>query len=166
MSDSERSGAANRILLAIEPGAHAAALVKVAIQLARRVEAEVLVITVRERAFTRGLIWDVYPPGELAETVSQAIYELQRLGIRARGMVGMARVGHVADEIVSAALEYRVAEIVIGHPRRSFLSKLLASSVSDRVLQKAPIPVMTVPTGRSASFAGLAARLRLYQPAT
>lgn len=54
------------------------ALVAAAAKLARQSHAEVLVLSVRERDFVRGYGWDVHQPGEIAETVSRAIYELGR----------------------------------------------------------------------------------------
>lgn len=142
----ERRTQTERMLLAVEAVPSAGLVINAGARLAQRLQAEVLVLSVRERAYTRGVTWDVRPPAELAEVMSQAIYQLQRRGIRARGIVGKARVGRVADEIVYAALEYQVDEIVIGWSGRTLLGALLSSSVGPRVLRLAPAPVITVPT--------------------
>ena len=155
-----------RILLALEAVPSARLVVKVAARLAQRLDAEVLVLSVRERAYTRGVAWDVRPPGELAEVVSHAIYELQRLGIKARGIVGKARLGRVGDEIAYAAIKYDVDEIVIGSSGRTAVGSLLSASVGPRVMRLSPVPVISVPTRQRKSPAPVdkAAR-RPVQPA-
>lgn len=124
-------------------------VLNVAAKLASRRQAEVIVLSVRERAYARGFAWDVLPPADLAEVVSHALYELQRRGIKSHGIVGKALVGKVADEIVYAALKYHVDEIMIGCSGRSLIGNLFSSSVSRRVLRLSPLPVVTVPTGRA-----------------
>jgi nucleotide-binding universal stress UspA family protein len=109
----------------------------------------VLVLSVRERDYVRGYGWDVRPPGEIAETVSRAIYELERAGVRARGLIRTTRSGRVADEIVYAAHKHHADEIVIGTSRRSWLAGLLWGSVAPRVLRHSDLPVVTVPTSGS-----------------
>src|ERR1700694_1771795 len=106
--------ASGRMLLAVEAVPESQAVIAAAARLARRSHAEVLVLSVRERAYARGFVWDIRQPGEIAETVSRAIYELQRTGVHARGVIRTARTGRVADEIVYAAHKHHVDEIVIG----------------------------------------------------
>jgi nucleotide-binding universal stress UspA family protein len=138
--------ATDRMLLAVEAIPESQALIAAAAKLARRSHAEVLVLSVRERDYARGFAWDVRQPGEVAETVSRAIYELQRAGVRARGVIRTARTGRVADEIVYAAHKHHADEIVIGTSRRSWLGRLLCGSVAPRVLRLSDLPVVAVPT--------------------
>lgn len=145
VSEIERLTGNERILLAVEAGPDAPILVAAATKLAQRLHADVLVLSVRERGQARGVAWDVIPPGELAEVVSHAIYDLRRLGIRAQGIIGRARVGRVADEIVYAAEKYHADEIVIGLSSRNWLGRVLYSSVSPRVLRLSPFPVVSIP---------------------
>jgi nucleotide-binding universal stress UspA family protein len=107
------------ILLAIEAVPQSQAVVAAAAKLARQSHADVVVLSVRERDYVRGYGWDVRQPGEIAETVSRAIYELERAG---------------ADEIV------------IGTSRRSWLGGLLMGSVAPQVLRHSDLPVVAVPT--------------------
>jgi K+-sensing histidine kinase KdpD len=93
--------ASGRMLLAVEAVPESQTVIAAAARLARRSHAEVLVLSVRERDYGRGFAWDIRQPGEIAETVSNALYELQRVGVRARGVIRTARTGRVADEIVS-----------------------------------------------------------------
>ena len=162
----ERRTQVERMLLAVEAVPSAGLVINAGARLAQRLQAEVLVLSIRERASTRGLAWDVRPAGELAEVVSHAIYELQRLGIKARGVVGKARVGRVADEIVNAALNYRVDEILIGSSGRPPVGSLLSSSIGPRVLRLSPVPVIAVPTHEKTSRAPFGQRShRPVQPA-
>ena len=155
-----------RMLLAVEAAATSAPVIKAGVRLAQRLQAEVIVLSVRERAATRGVVWDVRPAGEVGEVVSHAIYELQRLGISARGIIGKAGLDRVADEIVYAALKYRADEIVIGSSQRPKLGSLFFSSVCPRVLKLSPLPVVTVPTRRQRERSMRASRSSLhYQPA-
>ena len=134
------------ILLAIEAVPQSHALIAAAAKLARASHAEVLVLSVRERDYVRGYGWDVRPPGEIAETVSHAIYELGRAGVRARGLIRTARSGRVGDEIVYAAHKHHADEIVIGTSRRPWLVALLRGSVAPQVLRRSDLPVVAVPT--------------------
>ena len=146
MWSSPVDSSAGPILLAIEAVPELGAVVAAAAKLARQSRAEVLVLSVRERTYTRGLAWDVRQPGEIAETVSRAIYELGRAGVRARGLIRTARSGRVADEIVYAAHKHHADEIVIGTSRRSWLAGLLMGSVAAQVLRRSDLPVIAVPT--------------------
>jgi nucleotide-binding universal stress UspA family protein len=134
------------ILLAVEAVPQSQTLVAAAAKLARQSHAEVLVLSVRERDFVRGYGWDVHQPGEIAETVSRAIYDLERVGVRARGLIRTARTGRVADEIVYAAHKHHADEIVIGTSRRSWLGGFLVGSVAPQVLRRSDLPVVAVPT--------------------
>jgi len=136
------------ILLAVEAVPQSPALVAAAARLARQSHAEVLVLSVRERSYARGLAWDIHQPGDIAETVSRAIYELDRAGVRARGLIRTARAGQVADEIIYAAHKHHADEIIIGSSRRSWLGGLLRGSVAPRVLRRSDLPVVAVPTKR------------------
>jgi nucleotide-binding universal stress UspA family protein len=137
-----------RILLAVEAVPQSQTVIATATKLAHRSQAEVLVLSVRERDYARGFAWDVRPPGEIAEVVSQAIYELERAGVQARGVIRKARSGRVADEIVYAARKYHADEILIGSSGRSWLGRLLFGSVAPRVLRISDLPVVTIPTSR------------------
>jgi nucleotide-binding universal stress UspA family protein len=132
------------MLLAVEAVPESQAVIAQAARLARRSHADVLVVSVRERDYVRGFAWDVHQPGEIAATISDALYELQRVGVPARGVIRTARSGRVADEIVYAAHKHHVSQIVIGGSRRSWLGRLFFGSVSPRVLRLADLPVVIV----------------------
>jgi nucleotide-binding universal stress UspA family protein len=66
---------------------------------------------------------------------------IRELGVAVRWIV---REGAPAEAIVRAAVEERADLIVIGTHGRSGLDRLLMGSVADRVVRRAPCPVMTV----------------------
>src|SRR6202165_1982281 len=134
------------ILLAMEAVHKWQARVAAPAKLARQSHAEVLVLSVRERDYARGFAWDIRQPGEIAETVSRAIYELQRGGRARRGLIRTARTGRVADEIVYAAHKHHADEIVIGTSRRSWLGGFLVGSVAPQGRRPSDLPVVAVPT--------------------
>jgi hypothetical protein len=80
-------------------------------------------------------------------------------------------VGPIAPEIVSAARSLAVDEIVVGARRRGALARLLANSVTGRLLELSEVPLRIVPGARSRTFErialpaglGLAALLLLAQ---
>jgi MFS transporter, ACDE family, multidrug resistance protein len=132
------------MLLAVEAVPESQAVIEQAARLARRSRTDVLVLSVRERDYVRGFVWDIHQPGEIAATISDALYELQRVGVPARSVIRTARSGRVADEIVYAAHKYQVSQIVIGASRRSWLGRLFFGSVSPRVLRLSDLPVVIV----------------------
>lgn len=136
------------MLLAVEAVPESDAVIATATKLVRRSQAEVLVLSIRERDFARGFVWDVRQPGDIAETVSRAVYELRRAGVNASGMIRIARSGRVADEIVYTARKYHADGIVIGSSTRSWLGRLFFGSVGPRVLRISDLPVIAVPTRR------------------
>src|ERR1700674_2047202 len=132
------------MLLAVEAVPESQALIAEEARLARRSDPDVLVLSARERDYVRGFAWDIHQPGEIAATVSDALYELQRVGVPARGVIRSARSGRVGDEIVYAAHKYHVSQIVMGGSRRSWLGRVFFGSVSPRVLRLSDLPVLIV----------------------
>lgn len=136
------------ILVAVEAGPEASIVIAAARGMAAAWLAPVLVLSVRERDYTRGLVWDRRPMSEIAETVNGAIFEFQRAGVRASGLIRTALSGAVAQQIVETARQQRAGAVIVGRSGRSRLGSLLVSSVSWRVVQMSDVPVMVIPTGR------------------
>jgi len=59
----------------------------------------------------------------------------------------LVRGGSAAAEIVDQAVDMQADLLVMGTHGRSGFERLILGSVTERVLRKAPCPVMTVPTG-------------------
>ncbi len=144
------------MLVAVEAVPEATAVIAAAVQMATRSGAEVVVLSVREREVARGLAWDVRPPAELAEVLSRAIYQLQRAGVQARGIIRMAPTGRVAEAIVDAAHRHQADQIIVGSRRRTWLGAWLSGSVAPRVVRLSDLPVVAVPLKRAAQRSGAA----------
>ena len=86
----------------------------------------------------------------LAEDVLHHVrLELQKAGIEAQQMEALIRVGLPADEIVKVARELSVNIILVGsrgNTLRQRMRRFFMGSISRRVLQMAPCPVMIVPS--------------------
>ena len=134
------------LLLAIEAVPQSRAVIAAAVQMALPLQAEVVVLSVREREYTRGLVWDRRPSSEIAELINRAIFEFQRIGLHATGVIRTARTGQVAEEIIDAAHRHQAQTIVLGSSGRSWLGALVSSSVSPRVVRLSDLPVVVVPT--------------------
>ena len=78
------------MLLAVEAVPASQRVIAAAVTLAVQSRAEVLVVSLRERDYGRGFVWDVRPAGEVAEVVCQALSELHRVNVPARGVVATA----------------------------------------------------------------------------
>lgn len=149
------SGVDGIILLAVEAGPESSTVIKAALRIARGTAAKVFVLSVREREYTRGLVWDRRPLTEIAELINGAIFELARGGIVATGLIRTTRSGRAAEEIVEVARQHKAGTIVIGTSARSRLCSLIANSVSPQVVRMSDVPVVLVPTRR---------RKAVYQP--
>lgn len=82
----------------------------------------------------------------------QACIALQEYGIQPGSIEAVVRMGAVADEIVQVARERRVHLIAVGSRGTSFrsqLRRLFVGSISRRILQLAPCPVMIVSASQS-----------------
>ena len=134
------------ILVAVEAVPQSRGVIAAAVRMALTLRAEVVVLSVREREYTRGLVWDRRPSGEIAELINRTIFEFQRVGLHATGVMRTARSGQVAEEIVDAAHRHRAGTIVLGSSGRSWVGALLSSSVSPRVVRLSDLPVVVVPT--------------------
>jgi nucleotide-binding universal stress UspA family protein len=131
-----------RVLVAVEN----ASQVDGAIELARRVcapgvtEARVLHLNLRESI--RGQRFSLETEAEASYVVEATVFELRMADIGASGEVGHALFDKAAEAIVIDAAEWRADLIVLGAARRSGLRTRLFGSVTLRVLQHAPCPVL------------------------
>jgi nucleotide-binding universal stress UspA family protein len=125
-----------------------------AIELAQKFAAEIIVIHV-DQPLSPVIIGDLSPGLDMG-TVNQ-IAEEQRLGalkeldkltgrIRESGLKArsLMRVGAPFLEIINAAQSENADLIVMGTHGRSGLAHVLIGSVSERVVNKAPCPVLTI----------------------
>jgi nucleotide-binding universal stress UspA family protein len=131
-----------RVLVAVEN----ASQVGGAIELARRVclpgvtEARVLHLNLRDSI--RGQRFSLETEAEASYVVEATVFELRMADIGASGEIRHALFDKAAEAIVTDAAEWRADLIVLGALRRRELRTRLFGSVTLRVLQHAPCPVI------------------------
>jgi nucleotide-binding universal stress UspA family protein len=131
-----------RVLVAVED----ASQVEHAVELARRAcvpgvtEARVLHLNLRESI--RGQRFTLETESEASYVAEATVFELRMADIGASGYVRHAPFDKAAEAIVTDAAEWGADLIVLGAPRRRELRTRLFGSVTLRVLQLAPCPVL------------------------
>jgi nucleotide-binding universal stress UspA family protein len=114
-----------------------------AVELARRAgasEARVLHLNLRENI--GGRRYPLETESSAAAVVEAAVLELRVAGIAATGQVCHALVDRAAEAIAADATEWGADLIVLGVPRRGRLATRLFGSMTSRVVQLAPCPVL------------------------
>ena len=132
----------DRIVVATDFSPAADAALEVAVELGRRLGAELVLVNVCEEL-------GIVPGSDLAEDArmkAQAeldarLAQLGRREVRTRGFV---RGGLPLDEIVAVATEEKAGLLVLGHEEDSRLAEAVFGSLVDSVLHRAPCPVLTV----------------------
>jgi hypothetical protein len=125
-----------------------------AVQLTRRAavpglsQAHVLHLNLRETVGGRRFSGET--PDSASYVVEAAVFELRMAGIGAFGQVRTALAEQAAQAILAEAAGWGADLIVLGTPRRGELATRLFGSVTLRVLQHAPCPVVVAaaPAGR------------------
>jgi nucleotide-binding universal stress UspA family protein len=138
-----------RILVPIDFSAHADPVLDWAIHLAEEHESTILLLHAYHLPVEFQQLEGAYLPQEFwASVKAEAEQNLERYAqrIRAAGVPVevLAREGYPATVIEDEAAVQRADMIVIGTRGRSGLKHLLLGSIAERVVQKAPCPVLTV----------------------
>lgn len=120
--------------------------VQQAVELARRVgvpgmsEARVLHLYLRESISGRRFALET--KSSASYVVEAAVFELRMADFGASGLIRHAPADRAAEAIVAEAAEWGADLIVLGFPRRGELMTRLFGSVTLRVLERAPCPVL------------------------
>jgi nucleotide-binding universal stress UspA family protein len=134
--------ALKRVLVCIQD----ASQVGQAVELVRRVsvpgttEARVLHLSLRESI--GGRRFRLETKSSASYVAEAAVFELRMADLGASGEVRAALVDRAADAIVAEATDWDADLIVLGTPRRGEFMTRLFGSVTLRVLQRAPCPVL------------------------
>ena len=143
-----------RIVCATDFSERAVAAERHAARLARALGAELVLAHVG----TEAPLWreGFYTPDVRAVFEAQRKWAADTLGARAETLAtqGVAarvvlKVGLPGEEIVRLAAEEQADMIVMGTQGRTGLDRLLLGSVAERVIRRAPCPVLTVPPDAS-----------------
>jgi nucleotide-binding universal stress UspA family protein len=144
----------NRILCPIDFSEHSRRALDHAVAIARWYDASVTALYV----FSPAPMAAVGPGSVMFEPIVLTDIDFQRLGDDVRAFAAaetasgvvlhtVVRQGLPATEIDSYAREMRADLIVVGTHGRSGVERLVLGSVAERLLRRAPCPVLTVPAG-------------------
>jgi nucleotide-binding universal stress UspA family protein len=136
-----------RALVPVQDASHAEPVV----ELARRAgvsEARVLHLNLRESISGRRFALETGPSA--ARAVEATVLELRMAGIAASGVIRSTLVDRAAEAIIAEAVECGADLIVLGPPRRGEFGTRLFGSVTLRVLEHAPCPVLVASPVNSA----------------
>jgi nucleotide-binding universal stress UspA family protein len=128
-----------RVLLPVQGASEVRHVVELARQ-AGASEAHVLHLNLRENM--GGRRFKLETDSSATHVVEAAVFELAMAGIRASGQVRHALVDRAAEAIVAEAIECGADLIVLGPPHRGEFATRLFGSLTLRVLQHAPCPVL------------------------
>ena len=138
-----------RILVPIDFSDHAAPVLEWAAHLAEEHDAELILLHAYHLPVEFQQIEGAYLPKDFWDSVKgEAEQNLERVaeGLRTSGLAVRVVVceGYPATVIEDEAIEQRADLVVIGTHGLSGLKHMLLGSIAERVVQKAPCPVLTV----------------------
>ncbi len=136
-------------MLAIDEGAPSWEATRLAVHVAPRLKAAVVVLSVVVPEPRHKEVKDQQEREYEAarELVGDVVHELVTSGAKAKGMVSNAKPGEVDQAILTAATRLGADLIVMGSRARGKLTGLMFGSVSQAVARGAGCPVVIVPTG-------------------
>ena len=140
-----------RILVPLDFSEHAAAILEWAVHLAEQHKSTVVLMHAYHLPVEFQQMEGAYLPAEFwtqVKSEAQKTLEGHAAGIRRKGITVEVVVaeGYPATAIEEEAARTQADLIVIGTHGRTGLKHLLLGSVAERVVQKAPCPVLTVKT--------------------
>ena len=147
-AETRTQSAFRRVLVCVQD----ASQVEQAVELARRAsvpgttEARVLHLNLRENI--GGRRFRLETKSAASYVVEAAVFELRMADLGASGEIRAALIDRAADAIIAEAADWEADLIVLGTPRRGELMTRLFGSVTLRVLQRAPCPVLVAPAPR------------------
>lgn len=133
-----------KIVVAVDGSEPSNRAVRLAGDLAGRYGAELTIVHVREREFSRVGAYEVETPAESEEILDAAVRALKDMGLSARGEMRHALVGSAAREIIDVTQTEGAGLVVMGTRGLSDWSGLLLGSVAHKVLHLGECPVLVV----------------------
>lgn len=132
----------NHILVAIDGSTHSHSTLATTIEVAKKFQADVLVVHFIEHEVGRASVYPSETLGVAKKLVADAVTTVKAGGITATSQVGEVAHGHAAKGIVDIAQEKGIDLIVMGSRGLSDIQGLLLGSVTHKVMQLANIPVL------------------------
>jgi nucleotide-binding universal stress UspA family protein len=133
-----------QILLAVDGSAHSSKTVTVAVDLAKRYNANVTVLHVREHEKVEGGNVDLGPAGSAVELVDGVVATLVESGLTAKAEIRRVPVNRAPQEIVAVAKDVGAGLIVMGARGWTEWKSLLVGGVANKVVTHAACPVLLV----------------------
>lgn len=132
-----------RILLAIDGAAQSPRIIATAAELALCSGAQVHVVCAVDRAFAMPRQDALeYPPAEQEQHEAQALVDAALAQLQPSSATGAVVAGDPARAILREAEKLECDLIVIGHRHLGRIERLLDPSVGQRVIERAPCPVL------------------------
>ena len=128
-----------RVLIAIADASQVGPVAELARRAGVR-EARVLHLNLRESYGGRRFPLETDAAASYA--AEAAVFELRMAGMATSGQVRHALIGKVVEEIIVEAIEWGADLLILGPSRRGELAARLRGSVTLKVLQHAPCPVL------------------------
>jgi nucleotide-binding universal stress UspA family protein len=132
------------ILLAIDGSAYSRLSLPAAVEVAKKFDAEILVLHVSEHDRGRAVVFSHESPAAATMLVGNTVKTARDAGVKAEGQLRDVAAGHVARAIVETAQANGIELIVMGSRGLSDVQGLLLGSVTHEVMKAASIPVLVV----------------------
>jgi nucleotide-binding universal stress UspA family protein len=130
------------VLVAIDGSIYSQQALPVAIEIAGKFDAELIVLHVAEHDRGRAAAYTMESPADGTRMVADAVAMARRGGLTARGSMVDKAAGHVPQAIEEAARTNDVDMIVMGSRGLSDAQGFLVGSVTHKVMQMVDIPVL------------------------
>jgi nucleotide-binding universal stress UspA family protein len=130
------------ILVAIDGSDYSQHALPVAIETAKRFDADLFVFHVAEHDRGRAAAFVVESPAEATRLVADAVKTAKDAGVDAKGELADRAAGHVAAAIVETAAAHDIDLIVMGSRGLSDAQGIMLGSVTHKVIQTADAPVL------------------------
>ncbi len=138
-------GAQQLILVPVDFEEASLRAIEIAREMAGKMGAEVVLVHVYQLpVYTYPGLEPALLPGFHGEVSAAAARALDALSSRLGGLRSVLREGDPATEVLTVADELRAAMIVMGTHGRRGIAHLFLGSVAEKVIRKAPVPVLTV----------------------
>ncbi|QDU79449.1 Putative universal stress protein [Polystyrenella longa] len=142
-----------KIMVATDFSPHSEVAISYATEFAKTFDAEVLVTAIVEEPSLMAELppmGEAYFPPNLAEIQQQSAEKACQKKIEEHGLKNarvVVEIGTPFVEIVRIAREEEVDMIIIGTHGRGAIAHMLLGSVAEKIVRKAPCPVLTVRSG-------------------
>jgi nucleotide-binding universal stress UspA family protein len=133
-----------RILVAVDGSPLSEKTIAVALDLAGRYGASVIVVHVREYERYEGSDVDLGPPVPAEALVAKTVARFEDAGVDARGEIRRTSAGDTPHQIIEVASSTRTDLIVLGSRGMTEWKSLLLGGVANKVVHDARCPVLLV----------------------